>query len=148
MNDRKRPFVSSDALKNLKSLINETLTLNDQSDEIEKKKRKELEIFTNRSVLIESLIKSDVTDKAPRRIITLKFVEFHCTLNFVHSFFVVPQENKVVITYTDYCGIRYCSGIQKDNLVAFQFHPEKSGSLGIQVFKNFKEMVSKERENG
>lgn len=65
---------------------------------------------------------------------------------FVHSFFAVPQEDEVVITYTDYCGIRYCSGIRKGNLVAFQFHPEKSGPAGIQVFKNFKEIIYKEHE--
>ena len=67
---------------------------------------------------------------------------------FVHSFFVTPEAEEVVITYTDYCGIRYCSGIQKDNLIAFQFHPEKSGPSGIQLFKNFKEVIQRERVNG
>lgn len=67
---------------------------------------------------------------------------------FVHSYFAVPQDEEAVITYTDYCGIRYCSGIRKDNLLAFQFHPEKSGSSGIQIFKNFKEIICKEMENG
>jgi len=67
---------------------------------------------------------------------------------FVHSFFAAPQEKEAVITYTDYCGIRYCSGMRKDNLVAFQFHPEKSGPSGIQVFKNFKEIIYKEKGNG
>jgi glutamine amidotransferase len=64
---------------------------------------------------------------------------------FVHSFFVVPQREEVVIAYTDYCGIRFCSVLQRDNLIAFQFHPEKSGPLGIQIFKNFKEFIFKER---
>ncbi|MDD5679943.1 MAG: imidazole glycerol phosphate synthase subunit HisH [Candidatus Omnitrophica bacterium] len=67
---------------------------------------------------------------------------------FVHSFFAVPQEERSVITYTDYCGIRYCSGIRKDNLVAFQFHPEKSGPSGLRVFRNFKEIIYKENGNG
>ncbi len=63
---------------------------------------------------------------------------------FVHSYYVAPQEKGRVITNTDYCGIRYCSGIQKDNLIAFQFHPEKSGSSGMQIFENFKRIISKE----
>lgn len=66
------------------------------------------------------------------------------SMYFVHSFFVAPQEEKVVITRTDYCGIRYCSGMCKDNIVAFQFHPEKSGPSGIQIFRNFKNMVCQE----
>ena len=64
---------------------------------------------------------------------------------FVHSYFVIPHAADIAITYTDYCGIRYCSGIRKDNLMAFQFHPEKSGSCGIQIYKNFKEIILKER---
>jgi glutamine amidotransferase len=67
---------------------------------------------------------------------------------FVHSYFVIPQEKELVITYTDYCGIRYCSAIRKNNLVAFQFHPEKSGPSGLQVFRNFKEVIYKEVKNG
>ena len=63
---------------------------------------------------------------------------------FVHSFYAVPQEKEVVITNTDYCGIRYCSGMQKDNLIAFQFHPEKSGPSGIQIFENFRKITYKE----
>lgn len=63
---------------------------------------------------------------------------------FVHSYFAVPQEKEPVITHTDYCGIRYCSGIQKNNLIAFQFHPEKSGAPGIQVYKNFRDSLLKE----
>lgn len=63
---------------------------------------------------------------------------------FVHSFFVTPEEKEVVITYTDYCGIRYCSGMQKNNLIAFQFHPEKSGPSGMQIFRNFRALICKE----
>ncbi len=64
---------------------------------------------------------------------------------FVHSHFVKPDAEDITITYTDYCGILYCSGIRKDNLMAFQFHPEKSGSRGVQIYKNFKEIILKGR---
>lgn len=66
---------------------------------------------------------------------------------FVHSYFAQP-EDEAVITYTEYCGVQYCSGIRKDNLLAFQFHPEKSGPIGIQIFRNFKEIICKVREDG
>lgn len=66
---------------------------------------------------------------------------------FVHSYFALPPA-EVIITSTEYCGIRYCSGIRKDNLFAFQFHPEKSGPCGIQLFKNFKEIIFKAGRNG
>lgn len=60
---------------------------------------------------------------------------------FVHSFRVVPVQESIIATTSMYEGIDYCSGIAKDNVVAFQFHPEKSGTQGIQVYKNFERMM-------
>jgi glutamine amidotransferase/cyclase len=57
---------------------------------------------------------------------------------FVHSFHVVPDDDSVVLTTTNY-GIEFVSGIQKGNITATQFHPEKSGTAGINVLKNFLE---------
>jgi len=57
---------------------------------------------------------------------------------FVHSFHVVPDDDSVVLTTTNY-GIEFVSGIQKGNITATQFHPEKSGTSGINVLKNFLE---------
>ena len=55
---------------------------------------------------------------------------------FVHSFHVAPREASATLTTTDY-GIEFVSSIQKGNLMATQFHPEKSGEAGRQVFRNF-----------
>ncbi len=55
---------------------------------------------------------------------------------FVHSYHVCPEDNGVILTYTDY-GERFVSGIQKGNIIATQFHPEKSGEAGLRLFKNF-----------
>jgi len=55
---------------------------------------------------------------------------------FVHSFHVVPEDPSVVLTTTDY-GVEFVSGIQKGNIIATQFHPEKSGDAGLQILKNF-----------
>ncbi|MBN2428692.1 MAG: imidazole glycerol phosphate synthase subunit HisH [Deltaproteobacteria bacterium] len=58
---------------------------------------------------------------------------------FVHSYYVVPDDPVVVATTTDY-GISFCSSIWKDNIVACQFHPEKSQQVGLKILKNFGEM--------
>jgi imidazole glycerol-phosphate synthase len=55
---------------------------------------------------------------------------------FVHSFYVAPRDTSVVLTTTDY-GHRFVSGIQKGNIVATQFHPEKSGRAGLRLLDNF-----------
>jgi glutamine amidotransferase/cyclase len=57
---------------------------------------------------------------------------------FVHSFYVVPADDGVVLTTTSY-GINFVSSIQKENITGTQFHPEKSGDPGIKVLKNFLE---------
>ena len=51
---------------------------------------------------------------------------------FVHSYYVVSQDDSTVLTTTDY-GVEFVSGIQKGNLTAIQFHPEKSGPAGIAL---------------
>ncbi len=55
---------------------------------------------------------------------------------FVHSYYVKPDDDGVVATTTDY-GIEFCSSVWKDNVVATQFHPEKSQDIGLQILKNF-----------
>lgn len=55
---------------------------------------------------------------------------------FVHSYYAKPKDGRIVLTTTDY-GIKFASGIQKDNIYAFQFHPEKSQALGLKILKNF-----------
>ena len=55
---------------------------------------------------------------------------------FVHSYYVVPDEEAVIATTTSY-GTDFTSSIQKDNIFACQFHPEKSQQVGLQMLKNF-----------
>jgi glutamine amidotransferase len=58
---------------------------------------------------------------------------------FVHSYYVKPDDESVIATTTDY-GIEFCSSVWKDNIVATQFHPEKSQAIGLQILKNFAEL--------
>lgn len=58
---------------------------------------------------------------------------------FVHSYYVKPDDSSVIATTTDY-GIEFCSSVWRDNVVATQFHPEKSQAIGLQILKNFAEL--------
>jgi len=59
---------------------------------------------------------------------------------FAHSYFSEIRGEKYQLASTDY-GIEFCSAIAIDNLVAVQFHPEKSGNLGLKLYKNFLNMI-------
>jgi glutamine amidotransferase len=55
---------------------------------------------------------------------------------FVHSYYPLPQRKDRILAKTEY-GISFASSIWKDNLVAVQFHPEKSGEVGLRLLQNF-----------
>jgi glutamine amidotransferase len=55
---------------------------------------------------------------------------------FVHSYYVEPDDRSLVAGETEY-GVSFCSVIAKGNLVATQFHPEKSGEVGLKIYDNF-----------
>ncbi|MCD6560275.1 MAG: imidazole glycerol phosphate synthase subunit HisH [Deltaproteobacteria bacterium] len=55
---------------------------------------------------------------------------------FVHSYYTLPASNQYVIAMTEH-GIEFPSIIGNNNLIAMQFHPEKSGNSGLRILKNF-----------
>ncbi len=55
---------------------------------------------------------------------------------FVHSYYVVPEDEGLVATRTEY-GLSFCSSIWRDNVMATQFHPEKSQQVGLHMLQNF-----------
>jgi len=55
---------------------------------------------------------------------------------FVHSYYVVPQDNSLITTETEY-GVIFCSSIGRERLFATQFHPEKSQAVGLRMLENF-----------
>ena len=65
---------------------------------------------------------------------------------FVHSYYPAPADEQWGIGRTDY-GLTFCSAVARKNLVAVQFHPEKSGPPGLKILANFcrwgGEMLSK-----
>jgi len=60
---------------------------------------------------------------------------------FVHSFYPKPEDDSIVATRTDY-GEMFASSVWKDNVFATQFHPEKSQKVGLQLLRNFVELVA------
>lgn len=56
---------------------------------------------------------------------------------FVHSFYAEPTDEKYVLARTTYAGNIYCSAVIKDNVFATQFHPEKSGVYGVNIYKEW-----------
>ena len=55
---------------------------------------------------------------------------------FVHSFYPDPADTAHILGRTEY-GLRFCSALAHRNLVAVQFHPEKSGAPGLRILANF-----------
>ena len=55
---------------------------------------------------------------------------------FVHSFYTVPKDASVATTLSRYGETEFCSGVKKGNVAGFQFHPERSGEVGMKVYHN------------
>ncbi len=59
---------------------------------------------------------------------------------FVHSYYLRAEDEDIVSATTEY-GVTIHAAVQKDNLLACQFHPEKSGAVGIELLRNFAAMA-------
>ena len=55
---------------------------------------------------------------------------------FVHSYYVDPEDKSLITGTTEY-GVEFCSIIAKGNVIGTQFHPEKSGDIGLKIYDNF-----------
>jgi glutamine amidotransferase len=56
---------------------------------------------------------------------------------FVHSFYVVPEDENIILSKSTYGNTTYASSILSDNIFACQFHPEKSAKEGIKIYKKW-----------
>ena len=71
-----------------------------------------------------------------RQVPMLEGLKQNCSVYFVHSYYVVPDDEAVCATLTSY-GVDFTSMIWKDNVYATQFHPEKSQTVGLKMLENF-----------
>ena len=61
---------------------------------------------------------------------------------FIHSYYVEPEDKSIVLSKTIYGDKEYCSSIQYHNIFASQFHPEKSGPVGMKIYKELKNKLT------
>lgn len=55
---------------------------------------------------------------------------------FVHSFYVRPADPSMVLAFSSYRGVTFCSSLARGNLFGCQFHPERSGPEGLEVYRH------------
>ena len=56
---------------------------------------------------------------------------------FVHSYVVAPKDQSLIVAHSEYADYKFPAIIKKNNIIGCQFHPEKSGEVGLKIFKNF-----------
>ncbi len=61
---------------------------------------------------------------------------------FMHSYHFIPEDSNVISAVTEYGSQKIVTGVKKDNIFGYQFHPEKSQGDGLRIIQNVLEMVS------
>lgn len=79
-----------------------------------------------------------VNENASVNIDLFKNIRENPYVYFVHSYYAVPEDKSVITAKTVY-GEEITAAVGKDNIIATQFHPEKSGDIGLSIIKNFVE---------
>lgn len=72
----------------------------------------------------------------------LRNVDSGESMYFVHSYYVDPAIPQDVLSWTRYGNLTFCSSIQKANIFASQFHPEKSGPSGLSIYTQWAAQVA------
>lgn len=73
----------------------------------------------------------------------LRNIPEHTFMHFVHSYYAIPDHDEQILSYTEYGGIRYASAVIHENIVAFQYHPEKSAGPGLMIYQNWADSIRK-----
>ena len=60
---------------------------------------------------------------------------------FLHSNYVLPLNKNIILSKTIYGSHEFCSSIKQNNIFATQFHPEKSGMTGLNIYRNLKVLI-------
>jgi glutamine amidotransferase len=88
----------------------------------------------------ERVMQSDSTELSLRNVDLLDNVKDGEYMYFVHSFCIDTDEENTATT-TEYGNRQFCSAVVSDNVAGFQFHPERSGPKGIQIYQNIRRML-------
>lgn len=95
--------------------------------------------FADKAIKVPHMGWNNVAKSEKRKVNSeriLKNVPDYAYMYFVHSYYVKPKSRDVILATTDY-GIKFVSGVVKDNIFGFQFHPEKSQAAGLRIMRNF-----------
>jgi glutamine amidotransferase len=63
-------------------------------------------------------------------------IENGASVYFVHSYHAVPDDESIVVATSTH-GVKFVAAIERDNVMATQFHPEKSSAIGLKILDNF-----------
>ena len=63
---------------------------------------------------------------------------------FVHSFYVKPKNQNIVLSNTQYGNVEFCSSLQSRNIFACQFHPERSGLQGLKIYSKLASFINEQ----
>ncbi len=64
-------------------------------------------------------------------------INFENEVFFIHSYYVVPENESDILFITKYGEFEYCAALNQNKIYGFQFHPEKSGIIGLNLLDNF-----------
>lgn len=90
--------------------------------------------FINKNLKIPQIGWNSI--KINKSSLLLKNIKNNSYFYFVHSYYVDSKDKEIILTKTNY-GIDFVSAIEKNNIFAVQFHPERSGDIGIKILENF-----------
>ncbi len=65
---------------------------------------------------------------------------------FTHSFYVKLREPNLALSISRYGNIEFCSSLKYRNVIAFQFHPERSGRRGLEIYQNLASFIKKDKK--
>lgn len=71
----------------------------------------------------------------------LESVKSNSDVYFVHSYILQPNKKEDILALANYDGYEFCSAIKKGNIYGCQFHPEKSGKVGLKIIENFVNLI-------
>jgi glutamine amidotransferase len=87
-----------------------------------------------------------VKEKKIKNISPIDLPQNENQMYFVHSYYVEPKDKSTILTKTLYQNFEFCSAVQKEKIIGFQFHPEKSSFKGIQILKNFINLIKNDKK--
>ena len=97
--------------------------------------------FNNKNIKVPQIGWNKIYNKNGWNNSSLKNIKQEEYMYFVHSYYVDPLDKSNILTNTKYEGFEYCSSIKKNNIFATQFHPEKSGNSGIEIYRNWSKLL-------